>query len=81
MIWRLYYIRKGKHVHCRLFCGPQEGALGKCGDLVMQHEEFTEFTRIRQSLAIDFRAEEAGQAPVVFHENVRDFIRGVESAG
>lgn len=81
MIWRLYYIRKGQHVHCRLFCGPQEGALGKCGDLTMQHEEFTEFTRIRQCLPIDFRAEEVGQAPVIFHENVRDWIRGIEQVG
>lgn len=23
-------------------------------------------------------AEEAGQAPVIFHENIRDFIRGFE---
>lgn len=41
MIFRLYYKRLGGHVHCRLFAGPQEGALGKCGDLVFRHEEFT----------------------------------------
>lgn len=77
MIFRLYYKRRGGHVHCRLFCGPQEGALGKCGDLTFRLEEFTEFTRIRQSLAIDFRSEEVGGEPVVFHENVRDFIYGL----
>ena len=79
MIWRLYYQRRGGHVHCRLFCGPQEGALGKCGDIVMRHEEFTEFTRIRKCLAIDFRAEEsADPEPVLFHEDITDFIRKFE---
>ncbi len=26
MIWKLYYKKLGGHIHCRLFCGPQEGA-------------------------------------------------------
>lgn len=60
MIWRIYYIKKGGHVHCRLFCGPQEGALGKCGDLCFRVDEFTEFTRLRKVLAMDFRGELSG---------------------
>lgn len=54
MIWKLYYAKRGNHIHCRLFCGPQRGALGKCGDIVMRHQEFTEFTRVRRVLGIDF---------------------------
>ncbi len=57
MIWRVYYVKQGDHVHCRLFCGPQEGALGKCGDLTFRAAEFTEFTRLRKVLAMDFRTE------------------------
>ena len=40
MIFRLYHETKGGHVHCRLFAGPHEGALGKCGDFVMRIKEF-----------------------------------------
>ena len=43
MIFRLYHETKGGHVHCRLFAGPHEGALGKCGDLTMRAEEFEQF--------------------------------------
>jgi hypothetical protein len=57
MIWRIYYKKLGGHVHCRVFCGPQEGALGKCGDLSFREREFTEFTRLRKVLAMDFRNE------------------------
>lgn len=57
MIWRMYYVKQGGHVHCRLFCGPIEGALGKCGDITFREEEFTEFTRIRKVIAMDFRRE------------------------
>jgi hypothetical protein len=42
-IFRLYYEVRGGHVHCRLFAGPREGALGKCGDLTMRIEEFERF--------------------------------------
>lgn len=42
-IFRLYHETAGGHVHCRLFAGPREGALGKCGDLTMRVEEFEEF--------------------------------------
>ena len=72
MIWRVYYVKQGGHVHCRLFCGPQEGALGKCGDLTFREKEFTEFTRIHRVLATDFRREmdpnglPAGDPVVVF---------------
>ncbi len=43
MIFRLYHETKGGHVHCRLFAGPHDGALGKCGDLTMKVEEFKWF--------------------------------------
>jgi len=69
----MYYNKRGAHVHCRLFCGVQEGALGKCGELVMKVDEFTEFTRLRKVLAMDFRREmdpgtgkPAGDEDVVF---------------
>lgn len=54
MIWKTYYQRLGGHVHCRLFCGPQKGALGKCGDIVFRHAEFTEFTKVHRVLAMTF---------------------------
>jgi hypothetical protein len=48
MIFRIYHQTKGGHVHCRLFAGKQEGALGKCGDLTMRVTEFAEFQRITE---------------------------------
>lgn len=54
MIWKLYYKKLGGHVHCRLFCGPTRGALGKCGDIVFRDNEFTEFTQIHKTLPIVF---------------------------
>lgn len=68
MIWRCYYKRLGQHVHCRLFCGSQEGALGKCGDLCMTVDEFEDFTRLRQVIPMDFRPEHDHDpnAPVYF---------------
>src|SRR5262245_9072535 len=43
MIFRLYHETAGGHVHCRLFAGRHEGALGKCGTFVMRIEEFESF--------------------------------------
>ncbi len=57
MLWRIYYRSKGNHVHCRVFCGPVEGALGKCGELTFRQHEFTEFTQLRKVLAMDFLTE------------------------
>lgn len=54
MIWKLYYQKLGGHVHCRLFCGPIRGALGKCGDLTFREAEFTAFTRLRMVLPMEF---------------------------
>ena len=54
MIWRCYYKKLGGHVHCRLFCGPRKGALGKCGDLTFRTAEFTEFTKIHRVVAVEF---------------------------
>ncbi len=63
-IWRLYYVKRGGHVHCRLFSGPQKGALVKCGDLVFRAGEFAEFTRIHRVLGIEFiRETDADGAP------------------
>lgn len=58
MIWRCYYKRAGDHIHCRLFVGPIEGALGLSGNFVLNVDEFEEFTRLRQVIAMDFRAED-----------------------
>lgn len=43
MIFRLFHETRGGHVHCRLFVGPHEGALGKCGDITMRVNEFELF--------------------------------------
>jgi hypothetical protein len=43
MIFRIYHETRGAHVHMRLFAGPHDGALGKCGDLCMRENEFVEF--------------------------------------
>lgn len=40
--------------HCRLFCGPKKGALGKCGNLCFRVEEFAIFTEIHKVLAMEF---------------------------
>ena len=57
MIFRLYHETRGAHVHCRLFAGPREGALGKCGDLVMREPEFEEFKE--RCPSIEYRVEAA----------------------
>lgn len=43
MIFRLYHETLGGHVHCRLFSGKHDGALGKCGEIVMRVDEFAIF--------------------------------------
>jgi hypothetical protein len=43
MIFRIYHETAGGHVHCRVFAGRHDGALGKCGDLCMRVEEFEVF--------------------------------------
>lgn len=53
-IWRLYYQKQGGHVHCRLFAGPQKGALGLCGTLAFRTGEFATFTRIHRVLGVEF---------------------------
>lgn len=60
MIFRVRYRLAGGHVHCRMFAGRQEGALGKCGDLTMREDEFRRFMRVR---GIEF-APEDGSAPL-----------------
>ena len=69
MLWRCYYVKHGNHVHCRLFCGPIEGALGLCGKITFRHHEFTEFTQIHKVLPIDFRRElEKGDDDIEFYK-------------
>ena len=46
MIFRLYHTTKGGHVHCRLFAGLRDGALGKCGDITMRTDEFEQFKKL-----------------------------------
>ena len=43
MIFRIRYEQLGGHTHMRMFAGPHDGALGKCGDLTMRNEEFKLF--------------------------------------
>ena len=62
MIFRLYHETKGGHVHCRFFSGPHEGALGKCGELVMRVEEFEQF-------AWDTRSRIEFDPPIGYAEN------------
>lgn len=61
MIFRLYHETLGGHVHCRLFVGRKEGALGKCGDLTFRVEEFE---LLKQTAGfIQFRPEAKSGAP------------------
>ncbi len=76
MIWKTYYQRLGDHVHCRLFCGPQKGALGKCGDIVFRHEEFAEFTKVHRVLAMTF-VRETDMEGKLLGEDYVIFDRGV----
>ncbi len=79
-IWKCYYERRGDHVHCRLFAGPSRGALGLCGNITFRLEEFTEWTRIRKVIGMQFLGEERAEGtpppqPVVFDENLGDILR------
>lgn len=43
MRMRLYYVKAGAHVHCRLFTAPDIGeTFAKCGDLVFEEREWNE---------------------------------------
>jgi hypothetical protein len=57
MIWRIYYRSAGNHVHCRVFVGPQEGALGLAGILTLRQVEFTALTCINRVLPVSWRTE------------------------
>jgi hypothetical protein len=35
--------QKGGHIHVRVFSGPDESHLGKCGDLVFREDEWRDF--------------------------------------
>ena len=63
-MWRLKYVKHGGHVHCRLFAGPQKGALGLCGNLTFRVGEFAEFTRIHRVLGVEFVRESDENGPL-----------------
>lgn len=56
MIFRVRHRIIGGHVHIRFFAGAHEGALGKCGDLIMRIDEFSEFQRAAEDPDIPFSA-------------------------
>ncbi len=65
MIFRLYHATKGGHVHCRMFAGPHDGALGNCGCLTMRSDEFEQF---KQSASfVQFRDEDDPQRTTQGH--------------
>lgn len=74
VIFRIRFEQAGGHVHMRLFSGPHEGALGKCGDLCMRVEEFYQFRDI--ATFVQF-VTAAPQSPAPNHagENAKDKSR------
>lgn len=73
MIFRLYHTMKGGHVHCRLFAGIRDGALGNCGSLTMRAEEFAMFQR--SAGFIQFRDEDKDPGrPVPHHGSGPDNV-------
>lgn len=71
MIFRCYHEQRGAHVHFSIFAGPQEGALGKCGDMCMRAEEFSDFANANRSL-MEFRE---GGSVTPKRANDRDLVR------
>ena len=57
MIFRIYHKLAGAHVHMRVFSGPKNGSLGKCGELIMREDEFAEFF-IRAGRLLEFVPED-----------------------
>lgn len=55
MIFRLYHETAGGHVHCSLFAGSHDGALGKCGDFTMRIAEFKEFGPMLERVGVQLR--------------------------
>lgn len=49
MIFRLHHETRGGHVHCSLFSGGHDGALGKCGEFTMRLVEFEHFSWLLRS--------------------------------
>jgi hypothetical protein len=62
VIFRIRYVTAGGHVHCRFFTGPHEGALGKCGDLVMRVNEFKLFCAAATFIQFLHETEPGGSA-------------------
>jgi hypothetical protein len=74
MIFRVRYALAGAHVHCRLFSGQAEGALGKCGDFVMRLEEFRAFMAMKRWIHF---VPEFGAQVVAAPEDGRPTLEGV----
>ena len=55
MLFHFRYQVQGGHTHVRVFAGPHENALGKCGDLTFRNEEFNIF-KIETETEIDLLA-------------------------
>lgn len=43
MMFKFRYLTQGGHTNVRLFAGPHQGALGKCGNLAFRNEEWDRF--------------------------------------
>lgn len=55
IVFRIYYILQGGHVHMRMFVARGRGCpcWGKCGDFTMQEDEFEAF-KVRMWDRIEF---------------------------
>lgn len=55
MFWKVYYIKKGQHVHCRIFATRRRfTTYANLGKLVFRLEEFTEFTRMSEVMFVEW---------------------------
>ncbi|MFH1634072.1 MAG: hypothetical protein ABIG63_08685 [Chloroflexota bacterium] len=57
---------EGEHVHLKLFCGEQEGSLGKCGELIMRIGEYQLF-----GAALTLGASLSGGHLTMIHDDVK----------
>ena len=56
MTIRVYYERRGGHVHMRVFVGANDSSMAKSGDLCMRLDEFEMFRTMSPN--IQFRPEQ-----------------------
>jgi hypothetical protein len=74
MIFRIYHETAGGHVHCQVFAGRHDGALGKCGDLCMRVEEFEIFKPAATFIQFLEKGREALPAPAQVANTAREAI-------